>query len=490
MNITFQKAKNNEDIITVNNLYLHSNYNPSKEAERFIDNLNFQFTPQIIILLEPGLSYSVSFLRKKFPECKIGVIRYIEELNKYNKDYDFAISFNHNQQTFEQNLLNLLGEDNVLLTQFFSWAPSAKIFSDVNYKVWTSIKNVIEKAKTLLITRQYFEKKWLLNSINFIKYSQNYIKLQNKIKKPVLILSSGPSLKSVLTELHNIRSKFFIICLSSAISVCLNNNITPDLCLTTDGGYWAGQHLKKLVKKDIPLACPAEAYIPKRILSNNTILPLDYGDGISNTVLSLSGINSISAKRNGTVSGTALELALAISDSDIYFSGLDLSPQNGYQHTQPNELELNNSLTDNRLFSKEKRLYPGSLPSYSLNLYLEWFNSYNCRNRNIFRIIDSEYVKNHINLIKDISSKEFFDSTTKIKEIDVNISYFSLSQNEKNISNIRKHIDRHFDDDKILNQLYPLDFILYKHEENDELLNKIKNKHSELKHKLSGILNG
>ena len=32
---------------------------------------------------------------------------------------------------------------------------------DLVYLVWKDIKTALERSKTLLITRQYFEKKWL-----------------------------------------------------------------------------------------------------------------------------------------------------------------------------------------------------------------------------------------------------------------------------------------------------------------------------------------
>ena len=60
----------------VNQVKLHSAYNPQKEAERFCENITGN--PKIILITEPGESYLVTPLRKKFPNTKIIAIRYTD----------------------------------------------------------------------------------------------------------------------------------------------------------------------------------------------------------------------------------------------------------------------------------------------------------------------------------------------------------------------------------------------------------------------------
>ena len=72
MKITIQKAKNGEDTATADGHFLHSNYAPVKEAQRFVENLKLPYNPSSIIITEPGLSYITPFLRERFTEIKIG----------------------------------------------------------------------------------------------------------------------------------------------------------------------------------------------------------------------------------------------------------------------------------------------------------------------------------------------------------------------------------------------------------------------------------
>ena len=56
MKVTIQKAKNGEDTALIDGHFLHSNYAPVKEAERFVENLTIPYSASSIIIIEPGLS--------------------------------------------------------------------------------------------------------------------------------------------------------------------------------------------------------------------------------------------------------------------------------------------------------------------------------------------------------------------------------------------------------------------------------------------------
>ena len=88
------------------------------------------------------------------------------------------------------------------------------------------------------------------NVYNFIKYAKNIYSTNLNPKMPVLIVASGPSLKNILEFIKTNQNNFFIICCSSAIKSLINNSITPDFCISTDGGFWAKTHLKVLLKKN------------------------------------------------------------------------------------------------------------------------------------------------------------------------------------------------------------------------------------------------
>lgn len=491
MNITIQKSKNGEDTAIADNHFLHSNYAPVKEAERYIENLSCTYDPIAVVITEPALSYIISPLRKKYPEARIGVIRYSNYFQKYNFNFDFIINF-YETKSLETQLERLFTEEELLSVFFISWKPSEIVFKEQNQQCWLEIKNTLERAKTLLITRQYFEKKWLVNCAKFLRFINYPVKLQKNINKPVMIITSGPSLKDAIQDIKKVQDKFFIICLSSAISVCLKNQIIPDLCMTSDGGYWAGQHLKKLVNNDVVLAMPTEALCPVNILSKQKILPLNYVDGISNELSNASGLSFSKAVRNGTISGTAILWAIENSNQDIFIFGMDLANQKGFQHTQPNEIETNASLFDNRIKTKEKRIAVSEFSGASLEIYRSWFSNYDFKTKakKIYRVINQNYKKNSLGQIKDIS-------VTDLKKIALSysdsekISYFE-SQKKATISAGKKaslYFEQNFQNELWKKQLFPLDYVLLSHEKDkNNTSNKIEKNYLELGEKIKKIL--
>ena len=158
MKVTIQKAKNGEETAIFENHFLHSNYAPVKEAERFVENLQLPYIPSIIIITEPALSYITVFLKKRFPDIKLGVIRYTSDFENYNNGFDFILNY-YEHSDFAAFLENKLNEEELLQTYFIPWTPSSQAFNETDKKVWQNIKAAMERAKTLLITRQYFEKK-------------------------------------------------------------------------------------------------------------------------------------------------------------------------------------------------------------------------------------------------------------------------------------------------------------------------------------------
>ena len=202
MKITIQKAKNGEDTVCAEVHFLHSNYAPQKEAERFAENLSLPYNPSAIIITEPALSYTVKFLRHKYPDIKIGAVRYTPYFNEYNKDFDFLLNY-YEHQDFEAYLESRFTEDELLTLFFTPWTPSSQVFKEEDKDVWNSIKAALGRAKTLLITRQYFEKKWFINSCNFIKYVSNQVSFNFPIEKDCLIISSGPSFVSLHSQSYS-----------------------------------------------------------------------------------------------------------------------------------------------------------------------------------------------------------------------------------------------------------------------------------------------
>ena len=465
MQLLFSKAKDNSQTFSVDGIFFHSTYSPLKEAERFLQSINLSLEPELLLFVEPGLNYYSDLLKKKFPKCKLICLRLFDQPLGDEESWDYCIKYSEitNLKSF---LINNLGEEKLLSSNIIITKQAESIFKNQIDQIIFQYKNALEDSKTLLVTRQFFEKKWLINSCNFIKYANHFCSRQFQTDLPVLVCASGPSLNSCIKIIKENTSRLFIICLSSATSVLLENDIIPDIVLTTDGGWWAGEHLKLLKKhKDIPLATPCEAFIPKCILQKNPIFTFEYNDSssfISCEILKKAHIQGFSVLRNPTVSGTALSFAKAITKNSIYFCGLDLAGGKGQQHTKPNEIEKDNNLNDFRIKNIETRTSYSRYNSNSLHIYRDWFCELNDVD-NVYRVIDFENNKQgQLGKIKDISSKDFLKKIENLQTLS-KANFFKLQDSNNNkSSSIIDYICEQLKSHEWQKQIFPADFISIK----------------------------
>ncbi len=414
MEITFSKTTNGYDICRAGKVLLHSSYNPQKEAERFVSTLSCTYYPSFVIITEPAISYITEILRTKYPSSKICCIRYSKAFDKWNNKWDKIFYIQGYSKSLSEQLFDYLGEEGLCTTLFASWTASQKAFPSEHTLAWKEIKKAVLKGRNVLATRSWFSKRWAKNAIKFALFFNKTKELIKPIEKNIIICASGPSLKTSLQEIKQRRNDIFLIAVSSALSVLHHVNIKPDLCISTDGGYWAKKHISFALKdfQDMPLALSPEANCWSWAFNNNPIIPLSYGDGISEDIFKCFGIKNLRAYRNGTVSGTAAKIALDISDNQlVFFCGLDMASNKGFAHTQPNELENQSSINDYRLSTKETRIAPSSFNSSALSIYKSWFSSENFNNR-LFRLSNNWKYPNTLGNIKDVNW-QFFDSISK-----------------------------------------------------------------------------
>ncbi len=476
-------------------MFYHSSYSPLKEAQRFVESVQLPYNPKIIFFLEPGLNYCLDFFKEKFPQSKIVCVRFFEETFEDEASWDYLLRYEENKN-LSQALIDSFGEEKLLSSTLLIWKPAQSLFGGQINDFIKSYKVCLEACKTLLVTRQFFEKKWLINSCNFILNAQKLICPKITTSLPLVITASGPSLSGSLPIIKKNRNNLFLLCLSSSLSVLIKNDIEPDLILTTDGGYWAGQHLKYLKKhNDIPLALPVEAFVPKEILKNNKLLLLSYNDSssfISNEIIREAELPSFEALRNPTVSGTGLFLANKLTDNKVYFCGLDLAANKAFQHSQPNELEKNNCLNDFRIKTKEARQSSSRFNSSSLQIYRNWFESLNEKDTaRVCRVIPKNS-QQALGNIQDIDYQNFEKEINQSHKIqNKSIDFETLSIKPRARQKTIGHVIKMLDNEKWTRQIFPADYISMENAgfENDrqEIEKRLKDKILKLSQKIRKI---
>lgn len=462
MTIEFCEAKDGNVTCKCDGLFLHSAYKPLAEAQKFCDQINSSFIPKYVLITEPGISFCCEFLKQKFPHSSICAVRYTDFFSNYDSQFDkvFNLSFTDNKLC--EDLFSYMGEDGIFSCLFISWNASEKIFSRESSYCWKEIKKSVLKSNQVLSTRTYFAKRWFTNAVRNCIFLNKTCSI-NKTDKPVIICASGPSLKNSIPFLKKNLGKYHLFCVSSALSPLVNYGLTPELCITTDGGYFAKRHLSfyaSKVKKTI-FSIATESAINTSFLRDKIILPLNYGDSPADALFSSCGITSSNALRNGTVSGTAAFLGLCTTSSEVYFCGLDLSESKEFAHTQPNELELTDSLKDSRTNSKETRILPQSFKNSSLDLYSSWFSNTDFGKR-LFRLSNNYSFKNKLKNVPDVDWNFFENKNYSVTDENIFVINKEIISSEERKKIIFTEIKNNLLKDAFVSNILPADYLMLK----------------------------
>lgn len=404
-------ARNGAETCACDGKLLHSKYDPQTEAGRFADSLRADFSPACVAVVGPALSYCAGPLRRRFPNARLVAIRLCGGFKKTDSLWDRAIPAD---ERLPDALFDALGEETLCATLFADWPPARNALADEQGAAWAAIRDAVNKARSVLATREHFSARWLTNAAKFASSVGRTARISVRDRRtPVVVAASGPSLAPLLPTLARERGRFFLVAVSSALPPLARAKIAPDIALSTDGGWWAKAHLSRL-PEGIPLAIPPEAAVPARLFGGS-VVPLCYDDGaeFERRLLERLGIKALAARRNGTVSGTALELALSLTDGDVFLAGLDQEGAEGHQHAQPNALEQMNSAGDTRLATAETRTTASRFGSEgALAIYRGWFASRpGSVTRRTFRLTGGRTFRNRLGGIRDVGEDEFLART-------------------------------------------------------------------------------
>lgn len=445
MDILLKKSKNGSLTCSKDNISLHSNFDPEKEAERFVSLIETSFLPSFVVITGPCLGYTARYLKSRFPNTKTIAIQYSQFFESYSTNWDYSFTFTTEAElnSINDRIFSIIGEEKLFSTLFLSWKPSEKAWPDLAALLWKSFKDLLAKAESVISTRNFFNRRWFLNSVRFFSTIKK-IGIPEITEKPIIVTASGPSLGHVMSFLKEHRESYILMAVSSSLLPLLGNGIVPDFCISTDGGWWAKKHLEPLLRNgtSFPLIIPPESAVPAELLSTIPIVPLSYSDFPDKFLFKAAKIPFLRGERNGTVSGTAAVLALNMTKSDVFFCGLDLaSTTKSFQHTQPNALEPINGRFDNRIKTTETRITASAFSgSTSLEIYRNWFSS---RNNDfysrVFRIVSKndnlEQIPNLQDIYIDSKIPECF---TRKKSNSPKNHAFTFSESDTNEA--KKHI--------------------------------------------------
>ncbi|WP_244834823.1 6-hydroxymethylpterin diphosphokinase MptE-like protein [Clostridium sp. BJN0001] len=266
MPIQFEKAENGLLTAKYKGKYIHSRYNPQREAEVFVKNNIKYFNGKTIALYGIGLGYHIKEMLKLITEdSAVYVFEMSDELIKEAKIVNPDIFNSDNIKiidgksiNFYQELVSAIEEAGNLVVH----KPSLEMIRESFPKLF----NVINDFSSIRNFSTFHNENYMLGEANRkVNISKEYpdisilIDKLSENNKPFIIASAGPSLDYELKTLEKYRDEFTVISVGSSLRTLVNNNILPDAIVIIDPKQIIEKQFIGFENLSIPLCFPASA---------------------------------------------------------------------------------------------------------------------------------------------------------------------------------------------------------------------------------------
>ena len=366
-----ETAKNGELTAKENNIFLHSAYNPSREADTI--KLNKEVLEKgTTIFFGMGLGYQIAKWAEAFSQSKKKLVIIEPDLSYFIA----AMCFSDFSRIFEVKRLVLavccpieqiiyLIEDSSKINVGKEGVSDSflfinKVFTNHAMSYFNEVKEILlrNKRKNEIneATLKKFGKLWCKNSVNnieqmaFLPYISNF----NKTDLPFLILGAGPTLNDVLDFLPSLKYKVITVCVETALHALLKKDFQPDFIILTDPQYWAYRHIASLAAPKSFLITEISAYPAvfrfncKRIILCASQFPV--GKYFEKKL----GLTIGDLGTGGSVICSAWNLAEFFGAKKIFTAGMDMGFPGKQTHIKGSTAEQTYHTLSNKISTAEK----------------------------------------------------------------------------------------------------------------------------------------
>lgn len=405
----FEKAKNGTTIpVFFNGKVMESRYNPQRDAKTLCDSI--QTDSRFFLVTGIGSGIFINLLHNKYPEAKIIAFEMT------NNDIDFLMQLETVQIVSKIQNIFFASLENLYDCMIQNYLPAK--YGDIRIieqRAWLSenqaavslINQTINKAVGIISAdysvQAHFGKLWLNNILTNSRLAEkiNSKLLQNiPLEKTAVITGAGPSLDNFLSDINEEqRNNYFFISTDTAFSVLIKHNIEPEVCISIDGQSISYNHflhkitdIKTIFGFDL---CANASSAKKLYTSGRNLFIFNTGHPLSSAI-NIFGNNFLPElfSGSGTVTITAVDLAIKLGFRNIIIAGADFSYPDGKAYSKgtyldslynKDSIKINNAelkfssllyrtplikITENRVTTTVLQAYKTSLEKYleSLNI--------------------------------------------------------------------------------------------------------------------------
>ena len=426
-------------------IFLHSAYDPEKEANTLIKEI--ENDTDLIFIFGIGAGYLINAVKKlnvniAVIEPSIKFFNLLIDNFKLDKILEDNITFFMGGDDIE-DIEKFISIANTKKVKFFITRSYANLFGEEALFYQQKVLSIVDKKIININTISRFDKLWAYNiASNVAKISTHYgaNKFFDKYKNiPAVIVSAGPSLEKNIRKLREMKNKALIIAVDTAMKPLFSHNISPHFVITIDPQKKNSKYFRNVDFKDSVLI--AESSVDKEAIDSfngaiyfiNSIFPL-----AKYFMEELGNRGDITA--GGSVSTAAYDFAIRIGANPIIMVGLDLSFPNYQTHIKGSYHEENFFTEIYKLDSYDSRIYKvliaGNLREEKniynekvwtdsrFDMYKNWYEE-QCLKYNQIKFYNATEGGIVINGMENINLEELIQ---KFNDIDINID-----RNDRNI---------------------------------------------------------
>ncbi|MBP5602486.1 MAG: motility associated factor glycosyltransferase family protein [Treponema sp.] len=365
-------AKNGSLTAQIDNMLLHSSYNPEREAMSTASQLASK-NKETVIFMGAGLGWQFCALAKMInaekEDCPVKKLILIEPdpFHFFGALFyvDWTAVFEVNQLVIavgcpEGSIMGLLEGNEISIGNTgvsASYVYAIPSFIQHARPYFDSVIKLIERNRDKndinAATYKKFEKLWIRNSMKNIVQLGRHRTLTQFVQstpenKNFVVVAAGPSLEALLPKMPLYKQNAVIVCVETALHALLKNGVEPDYIVITDPQYYAYRHIAGLSAPSSTLICPLSVYPAvfnfkcRQIVICSEMFPVS-----SYFEKQLGSFGDLGA--GGSVASSAWNLCRMLGADNIYFAGLDLSYPEGQTHIKGSSAEQTFHTGSNRL---------------------------------------------------------------------------------------------------------------------------------------------
>ncbi len=440
-------------------IFVHSKFNPQKEAKRFCDDID-PINHDLVIIFGFGFAYHIEALFHNLN--KDIVILAIEKdlsivLNAFKnrdlttilQDERFKLLINPN----EDDISEILRGHSSSRVCFAIHRGSFQVDPSYYNNIQQIARSYISNKEVNIATLAKFEKIWSSNLARNIKkfiLNPGINIFYDQFKEfPAIIVAAGPSLNESIEFIQNNKENAIIIAVDTALKVLQQNNIEPHFCVAVDPQVINARYFEGVKHGSTVLISDPTVHPSVIRMFNGRVVTSSVAFDMLRWIEEKVGVKGEMA-HGGSVSTNAYDFAQRIGASPLIMIGQDLGFTNGYAHARGSYLDEQIHYRTNRLITPEmfnrKQLY--ALPvikmkgiknkcintNQKMMIFLNWFRKMNNSNL-INATVDGVYIpgikheeinnitleetNSEISLVIDSMFRKYSESSDNVNKIEI-----------------------------------------------------------------------